>query len=86
MRTPTLLMRVLGRRVVDADMEFAEEVVREHDPGRRRLLGERIEDHDADVFVLDGDGVIVPGLPTGTEADLGHAFERDAERPPDLAP
>ena len=80
------LVARLRRRSARSGAEYAEEVAREHDPAERRLLGESIEDHSADVFAAGGDGVIVPDLPTGTEADLYRAFERDEEPPADDAP
>ena len=85
MKGPALVERVRGW-LTRGDAEFAEEVAGEHDAVARRVLRETVEDHEADVFAAGGDGVIVPDLPTGTEADLYHAFERDEEPPADAAP
>lgn len=85
MKAPALV-RTVRRLLAKGDTEFAEGLAREHDAVARRLLRETVEDHEADIFAAGGDGVIVPDLPTGTEADLYHAFERDEEPPVDRAP
>jgi hypothetical protein len=53
----------------------------------RELLEGRLGDWKEDVFAAGGDGATVPTLPeAGTAEELYEEFERDEERPPDLAP
>ncbi|MGE5689251.1 MAG: hypothetical protein ACM33B_01720 [Pseudomonadota bacterium] len=72
-----MMTRVFGRRPRHDEVP---------DEAERELLEGRIDDWREDVYVAGGDGAIAPSLPEGTPEGLYEDFERDAERPPDLAP